>query len=98
MALAQSLRPATLSVVTALEDRRGEGSPLGSSSSIDSPDAALVFARARSLWPRLDARALRRSNGDPERIARLVGRRSGLDGETIVAMLRRGQNRRDAGR
>jgi len=61
----------------------------------DTTPSAAMLARALSLWPRLDPRALRRSNGDPERIARLVARRSGLDRDTIVAMLRRAGDHED---
>ena len=43
--------------------------------------------RALALWPRLDARALKRCGHDPQRIARLVARRTSLSLETIVGML-----------
>src|SRR4051794_33299016 len=59
---------------------------------------AEMLRRARLLWPRLDARALSRTRGDPARIARLVTRRSGLPAETILAMLRGGCPRRTAPR
>jgi hypothetical protein len=51
------------------------------------PSIEAVFARARALWPGLDARALARTHGDVHRIARLVSRRTALPEETIVAML-----------
>jgi hypothetical protein len=43
--------------------------------------------RALVLWPRLDPARLARAGGDPRRIARIVGRRTALPLETIVAML-----------
>ena len=43
--------------------------------------------RALALWPRLDRERLRRTRGDPTRIARLVSRRTTLSVETIVLML-----------
>jgi hypothetical protein len=46
-----------------------------------------MLARALSLWPGLDRRALVRTHGDPARIARLVMRRSALPEESILAML-----------
>ena len=44
--------------------------------------------RALVLWPRLDPRRLRRAKGDPDRIARLVERRTGRPHEEILAMLK----------
>lgn len=44
-------------------------------------------ARALLLWPRLDARALRRCRDDPRSIATLVARRTSLSVEDIVEML-----------
>lgn len=43
--------------------------------------------RALAIWPRLDVVRLRRAKDDPERIARLVGRRTGIPHEQILAML-----------
>jgi hypothetical protein len=43
--------------------------------------------RALALWPRLDRRALSRCDGDPQRIARLVARRTTLDQRTVWAIL-----------
>lgn len=43
--------------------------------------------RALVLWPRLDREKLRRTHGDPARIARLVARRTTLPVEKIVLML-----------
>jgi hypothetical protein len=43
--------------------------------------------RALALWPRLDREKLRRTRGDPRRIARLVSRRTTLSMETIVLIL-----------
>ena len=51
------------------------------------PSVDAVFARARALWPGLDARALARTRGDVRRIARLVARRTALPEDTIIAML-----------
>jgi hypothetical protein len=47
-----------------------------------------VYARIALLhWPRLDRAALGRAGNDPQRIARLVARRTRLPLEVIVAML-----------
>lgn len=43
--------------------------------------------RALLLWPRLDRARLARTQGDPQRIARLVAHRSSLPLEVILAML-----------
>jgi hypothetical protein len=39
------------------------------------------------IWPRLDTRSLSRCGGDPDRIARLVARRTSLSIEVITAIL-----------
>lgn len=49
--------------------------------------AEAIRRRALLVWPRLDAAALRRCGGDPERVAALVARRSALPRETIVGIL-----------
>lgn len=46
-----------------------------------------LHRRALALWPRLDARALRRCGHDPRRIALLVSRRTSLSVEAITVML-----------
>jgi hypothetical protein len=46
-----------------------------------------IRRRALLLWPRLDSARLARTAGDPQRIARLVARRSSLPSDVIVAML-----------
>jgi hypothetical protein len=46
-----------------------------------------VRVRALALWPGLDRRKLSRTQGDPARVARLVGRRTSLPPEAIVALL-----------
>lgn len=43
--------------------------------------------RALAIWPGLDHRRLRRTGGDPWRIARLVATRTSLPFETIVVLL-----------
>ncbi len=43
--------------------------------------------RALAIWPGLDHARLRRTHGDPWRIARLVATRTSLPVETIVALL-----------
>ncbi len=50
-------------------------------------DESPYSRRAIALWPRLDRERLRRTRGDPTRIARLVARRTTLSVETIVLML-----------
>lgn len=49
-----------------------------------------IRRRALLLWPRLDRVRLARTGGDPQRIARLIGRRSALPADVIVAMLTAG--------
>ena len=46
-----------------------------------------IDRRARSIWPRLDPRALRRCRHNPHLIARLVSRRSSLGVDVIIGML-----------
>lgn len=48
---------------------------------------AAIDRRALALWPRLDAKALRRCGHDPRRIAALVSRRTSLSAEAIRSML-----------
>ena len=43
--------------------------------------------RALSIWPRLDQRALSRCACDPQRIARLVSRRTSLPMDAILALV-----------
>lgn len=43
--------------------------------------------RALALWPGLDRERLRRTRGDPLRVARLVGRRTTLPLEAILGLL-----------
>jgi hypothetical protein len=43
--------------------------------------------RALSIWPRLDRKALSRCACDPNRIVRLVARRSSLPIEAVLALL-----------
>ena len=43
--------------------------------------------RALSIWPRLDRRALSRCACDPNRIARLVARRTSLPMDAILALV-----------
>jgi hypothetical protein len=53
-------------------------------------------ARALAIWPGLDRQKLRRTQGDPKRIARLVERRTRLPVEAIVGLLTgRAQNDAD---
>jgi hypothetical protein len=52
------------------------------------PTAQLDFrARALAIWPGIDRQKLRRTQGDPLRIARLVERRTRLPIEAIVSLL-----------
>ena len=44
--------------------------------------------RVLSIWPRLDRRALSRCGCDPERIARLVARRTSLPIEAVLALIK----------
>jgi hypothetical protein len=49
--------------------------------------ACAYSARALSIWPRLDRRALSRCACDPERIAGVVARRTSLPIEAILALI-----------
>jgi hypothetical protein len=46
-----------------------------------------IRSRALILWPGLDRTRLARTAGDPKRVARLVGSRTSLRNDVIVAML-----------
>jgi hypothetical protein len=50
-------------------------------------DESPYARRALTLWPRLDREKLRRTHGDPRRIARLVAHRTTLSVETILMIL-----------
>ncbi len=59
---------------------------------VDGPPAPATAAsvyqrRALLIWPGLDRARLRRTHGDPWKIARLVGRRSSLPTESILTLL-----------
>jgi hypothetical protein len=49
--------------------------------------ACLYNLRALSIWPRLDRRALSRCGCDPQRIARLVARRTSLPIEAVLGLI-----------
>jgi hypothetical protein len=68
------------------ERARSEGLPRvdGGVAAAPAPD---YRARALALWPRLDPRKLRRTQGEVVRIARLVERRTALSFEVILGML-----------
>jgi hypothetical protein len=53
------------------------------------PGIAAVDCRARALaiWPGLDREKLRRTQGDPVRVARLVEQRTRLPVEAIIGLL-----------
>jgi hypothetical protein len=51
------------------------------------PAATDYRARALTIWPGLDRDKLRRTQGDPVRIARLVEHRTRLPVEAIVSLL-----------
>jgi hypothetical protein len=50
-------------------------------------DGASFTSRAIALWPRLDRAQLSRARGDPQKIARVITRRTALPVEAIVAIL-----------
>jgi hypothetical protein len=86
-------------ILTAIEDgqRRQMGTGEGEIQHLTEapPDGRLGAAvraryreRALLLWPGLDRAALTRTRGLPDRIARLVARRSSLPLDVIVAMVR----------
>ncbi len=59
---------------------------------VDGPPAPATTAsvyqrRALLIWPGLDRARLRRTQGDPWKIARLVARRSSLPAESILTLL-----------
>lgn len=49
-------------------------------------ERAAVLVRAAFLWPGLDPRLLRRTGGDPRKVARLVGRRT-IHGEDVIVRI-----------
>ena len=51
------------------------------------PDRGIYQRRALFMWPGLDRRRLRHTQGDPWRIARLVASRTSLSLEAIVFLL-----------
>ncbi len=51
------------------------------------PRADAFLARARALWPGLDARRLAGTRGDPARIVRLVARHSNEAPDVLLRML-----------
>jgi hypothetical protein len=52
------------------------------------PGAAIdCRARALAIWPGLDRDKLRRTHGDPVRVARLVEQRTRLPVEAIIGLL-----------
>jgi hypothetical protein len=85
--LAQGPAPAHDAASVARVVRHGPPDAIGVGAKVRHPSIEAVFARARSLWPGLDARALARTQGDVRRVARLVGRRTALPEDTIIAML-----------
>ncbi len=52
-----------------------------------SPDGAMYQRRALSIWPGLDRKRLRRTHGDPWKIAGLVAGRTSLTVEAILVLL-----------
>jgi hypothetical protein len=54
---------------------------------VAAPDQAMYQRRALSIWPGLDRTRLRRTHGDPWRIARLVAGGTSLSVETILVLL-----------
>jgi hypothetical protein len=51
------------------------------------PTSSDYQRRALLIWPGLDRARLRRTHGDPWKIARLVGRRTSLSMESILILL-----------
>ena len=66
---------------------REPGPGLSMPSAGQSGHSSTLHGRALALWPRLDARALRRCGNDPRRVALLVSRRTSLSVEAITVML-----------
>lgn len=48
---------------------------------------SMLDRRVLAIWPRLDRRALARCRHDPQRIASLVGRRTNMPPEAILALV-----------
>jgi hypothetical protein len=65
-----------------MEQHRTDGARPGSPS-----DVLDSRRRALAIWPRLDASKLARTCGEPERVARLVERRTSLSRKAIVQLL-----------
>jgi hypothetical protein len=66
------------------------GGHLSNNTGRQSPDRVTtddVRVRALAIWPRLDRKKLSRTCGDPNRVARLVERRTALPPEAILGML-----------
>jgi hypothetical protein len=53
----------------------------------DEGRACRYYERALSIWPRLDRRALNRCACDPQRIARVVARRTSMPFDAILALI-----------
>ncbi len=58
-------------------------------------EACVFMRRALLMWPRLDRRKLARCGCDPQRIARLVARRTSLSIESITAILEQDERARN---
>lgn len=54
---------------------------------ITTPSASTYQHRALMIWPGIDRSRLRRTQGDPWKIARLVARRTSLSTESILTLL-----------
>jgi hypothetical protein len=54
---------------------------------VDARSSADCRPRALALWPGIDRARLRRTRGEPRRVARLIEQRTRLPFEVIVAML-----------
>jgi hypothetical protein len=54
---------------------------------IHPPVSLRLEPRALTLWPRIDAAALRRCRDDPDRMTALIERRTSLSADAIRALL-----------
>ncbi len=77
--------PSSAAVPTAAPDLQPEQAASRSRRRTDACQA--IYARALLLWPGLDRRRLVRTNGDPRKVARLVGRRTIHSEEVILQLL-----------
>jgi hypothetical protein len=68
-------------------NHRGSPTPGAPAAPARAVSAAPVLDRALALWPRLDRRRLRRTGGDPRKVARLIAQRTSMPEDAILRVL-----------